>query len=321
MPTHTPSNKLQLRALIQHAIERDGPGCDLSGIDVSRITDFSYTFMNLSFFGNVSTWRMTQAQTVRNMFEKAILSTDLSAWDTSNVEDFSAMFEHASGRVGDIGLWNTRSARNMSAMFAHSSLGADLRYWDVGHVRNFARMFQCYTKPLHVSEWNTSSATLLSGMFEGACIEEDLSRWTVSNVLSFHGMFAHSNFKGAVSRWDVNKGQNFGHMFEGSPFCGDLSQWVFGDGLSSVAFDKSIDAQVFARLPACVVLCIGTGHGQQASPSACVGWTPPMRSFWRCTSACNGADTARFVCAIATCTNPTMLVPNAMGSSIKRMVE
>ena len=253
MPTHTPSNKLQLRALIQHAIERDGPGCDLSGIDVSRITDFSYTFMNLSFFGNVSTWRMTQAQTVRNMFEKAILSTDLSAWDTSNVEDFSAMFEHASGRVGDIGLWNTRSARNMSAMFAHSSLGADLRYWDVGHVRNFARMFQCYTKPLHVSEWNTSSATLLSGMFEGACIEEDLSRWTVSNVLSFHGMFAHSNFKGDVSRWDVNKGQNFGHMFEGSPFCGDLSQWVFGDGLSSVAFDKSIDAQVFARLPACVV--------------------------------------------------------------------
>ena len=72
-------------------------------------------------------------------------------------------------------------------------------------------------------------------------------------MLSFHGMFAHSNFKGDVSRWDVNKGQNFGHMFEGSPFCGDLSQWVFGDGLSSVAFDKSIDAQVFARLPACVV--------------------------------------------------------------------
>lgn len=253
MPSHAPNTKIQLRALVQNLLARDGPACSLNHIDVSNITDFSYTFMNLTFHGDASSWRMSQARNVRHMFEKASLATDLSMWDTSNVEDFSAMFEGACGRVGDIGLWNTRSAQSMAAMFANSSLRADLRHWDVAHVRNFARMFQGYKSLAHLAHWDTSSATLMSAMFEGADMQEDLARWDVSNVLSFHGMFAHSAFNGDISKWCVRRGQNFGQLFERSSFAGDISGWVFGDTLSSVAFDDAMDKSSLAATPTCTI--------------------------------------------------------------------
>lgn len=103
------NNKEELKSFISQRIRIErNPNCNLSDIDVSRVTDMSELFMNSAFNG------------------------DISDWDVSNVEDMSFMF-YNSNFTGDLSKWDVRNVRNMSGMFYDSPLeGNEPDWWRVG---------------------------------------------------------------------------------------------------------------------------------------------------------------------------------------------
>ena len=87
-----PTNKDELKEIINKRIKQEGTDCNLNDIDVSLITDMSFLFNESKFTGNISNW------------------------DTSNVKDMFRMF-YGSAFSHDISNWNIRRDCNTEMMF------------------------------------------------------------------------------------------------------------------------------------------------------------------------------------------------------------
>ncbi len=146
-----------LRELIDDAIDRHGPRCDLNHIDVSGITSMYKLFHQSTFNG------------------------DISRWDVSNVQDMSNMFA-SSAFNGDISNWNTGSATTMQAMFYKSQFNGDVARWDVSHVRCATVMFANSPFSGDVSDWDVRSMQEMPNMFDNTPFRGDLSKWKFDNV-------------------------------------------------------------------------------------------------------------------------------------------
>ncbi|BDF34311.1 hypothetical protein CE91St62_23760 [Lachnospiraceae bacterium] len=143
--------------------------CDLSKLDISKVTDASYMF---DFCSSITTLG------------------DLSGWDVSKVTDASSMFSGCSSitTLGDLSGWDVSSLTTASYMFSGCSsittLG-DLSGWDVSKMTKMGGMFK-----------GCSSITTLG----------DLSGWDVSSLKYAHSMFTScSNLILDCSKWDVYK--------------------------------------------------------------------------------------------------------------------
>ena len=168
----------------------------------------------------------------------------IGAWDVSEVEDFSRLFDisrnyEAINFDENISDWDTSRATDMSRMFAGaSSFNQDLRGWRTKKVTDMRQMFASARsfEGSGVSYWETRKVQYMDGMFQGASsFRGDVSRWDVSSVRSMAGMFAGaSRFNGYLSKWSISRATDLRGMFSGaSSFRQDLCQW--GSGISTRA--------------------------------------------------------------------------------------
>ena len=92
-------------------------------------------FNNASKFnGNISTWDVSNVETMEEMFENASsFNGDISNWNVSNVKDMSYMFHIATSFNQDISNWDVSSVLEMSEMFkGASSFNQDISNLPVG---------------------------------------------------------------------------------------------------------------------------------------------------------------------------------------------
>ena len=63
-----PTNKKELKQIIEERITKEGPNCDLNDIDTSLVTDMSSLFYESSFNGNISKWNVNKVTNMGFMF-------------------------------------------------------------------------------------------------------------------------------------------------------------------------------------------------------------------------------------------------------------
>ena len=130
---------------------------DISGWDVSNVTDMSY------MFGGCKTFNQ-----------------DLNGWDVSNVTDMFYMFYKCKTFDKPLNGWDVSNVISMGSMFENcANFNQDLNNWDVSRVTGMSWMFNAckkFNKPLN--NWNVSNVTNLNGMFENcANFNQDISNW------------------------------------------------------------------------------------------------------------------------------------------------
>ena len=186
---------------------------DLSGFDVSRVTNMSDMFYGCERLSSltVSGWNTGNVTTMKEMFRgcSALLVDFVSGFDTSNVTDMSFMFYNCD-RITSL----------------------DLSGWDVSHVTTMASMFYHCDRltALNMSGWNTSSLTSTDYMFGGCYSIQslDLSELDTNNVTNMAGMFINCNRLTSldVSGWDTSNLTNVTEMFR---LCTRLPSVDFSD--------------------------------------------------------------------------------------------
>jgi surface protein len=147
-------------------------------------------------------------------------TSDISAWDVSNVTNMEAMFTRAFAFTSDLSAWNVSNVTNMCGMFwGASSFTSDLSTWNVSNVTNMCRMFwaaSAFTSD--ISAWDVSNVTDMAYMFTRAfAFTSDLSAWDVSNVTQMAWMFYDAiAFTGDLSAWIVSPNTTDYNMLVGS---------------------------------------------------------------------------------------------------------
>ncbi len=63
-----PKTKKELENIIEQRIKEEGNEVNLNDIDVSKITDMSYLFLNTDFNGDISNWNVSNVTNMYCMF-------------------------------------------------------------------------------------------------------------------------------------------------------------------------------------------------------------------------------------------------------------
>ena len=127
-----PSGVKRIQSMFQGATSFNQ---DLSGWDVSHITDMSYMFKEATSFNSPLLWgsKVSNVTDMSYMFQEATsFNQDISGWDVSSVTDMSDMFKGATSFNQPIGLWGSKTANvgNYSFMFeGASSFDQNLGTW------------------------------------------------------------------------------------------------------------------------------------------------------------------------------------------------
>ena len=109
-----------MRFLFDDIKRADSINFDVSGWDVSNVTDMSGLFVNCKYFnGDLSKWDVSNVKKTVNMFAGCYkFNGDLSNWDISNLEDMSYMFNQCFAFRGK-GLenWDVSKVKDMTNAF------------------------------------------------------------------------------------------------------------------------------------------------------------------------------------------------------------
>ena len=186
------------------------------------VTDMSRLFRdNNSFNSDISFWDTSNVNNMQGMFSVAtggdtnVFNQDIGNWDTSNVTDMTGMFSRAATFNQDIGNWDTSNVTNMGGMFnGASSFNQDIGSWDTSSVTDMGYMF-----------------------YNATAFNQDIGNWDVSNVtgelnispinLGMYSMFSKAtSFNQDIGGWDVSNVTLMVEMFQlASSFNQDISSW------------------------------------------------------------------------------------------------
>ena len=223
------SDVTTIRYMFYGAASVDG---DLSGWDVSRITDMFGTFWGAeSFSGDLSGWDVSSVTDMKRMLSGATsFNADISDWDVSRVTDMSGMFYGAESFNADLSNWNVSRVTDMSSMFLDAeSFDADLSGWNVSRVTTmFATFMGAESFDADISNWNVSGVTNMHATFRNAdSFNRDISNWNVSGVTSMSDMFMDAaSFNADISNWNVSGVTNMHTTFRNADsFNRDISAW------------------------------------------------------------------------------------------------
>lgn len=181
-----------------------------SHTDVSKVTSMMSTFDNaVAFNQDLSAWDTSSVQNMARAFRGAANFTGqgLSTWDVSNVQNFNAMFHSAQSVAGDLSSWKVAAATDLRYMFFRTnSFQFDLSGWDVSKNQLFAYMF-AESSGLNLStvqSWSVSKGTEFDGMFKlVADFNTDLSGWDMTSAVSFSEMFeGATSFAQNLCAWE-----------------------------------------------------------------------------------------------------------------------
>ena len=75
-----PTNKSELKRLINQRIKEQGPKCNLNDIDVSDVEDMSALFEGTDFNGDISKWDVSNVKSMRFMFSRSPLDRKEPSW-------------------------------------------------------------------------------------------------------------------------------------------------------------------------------------------------------------------------------------------------
>ena len=137
---------------------------DLSGWDVSNVTDLTDTFARCKGLKeiNLSGWDVSNVKYMQSTFRNCEVLTylDLSTWHTDSLETMQQMFFQCYKlKTVKFDNWNAENLLNVSSTFnSCSSLETiDLSGWDTSKVRSTANMFNGCTnlKTVDLSGWTT----------------------------------------------------------------------------------------------------------------------------------------------------------------------
>ena len=87
-----PKTKDELLEMIKNEISKNGNGCSLNHIDVSKITDMSKLFSFSNFDGDISGWNTSNVTNMNRMFLASEFNGDISNWNVSSVTDMRYIF-------------------------------------------------------------------------------------------------------------------------------------------------------------------------------------------------------------------------------------
>jgi len=250
--------------------------------DTSKVTDMSWLFDGI---GN------------RNP-----ISLDLSALDTSNVQNMSSMFFGVNITDLDLSVLNTASVTNMNLMFsgAKSLTGLNLSDWDVSNAQDMSSMFSNADIPsLDLSWRDTGSLETTNFMFGGGMgyfghitSIAGLSGWDTSSLKDMRYMF--NNLRSItsldLSGWDVRNVEYMNNVF-GVYETGGASNLVSLNlsGWDTRGLNASIMSNFLSYLPSLRHLVLGEnfefhyihgipGHMGPGTPSVNAGLPEPLQN-------------------------------------------
>lgn len=220
---------------------------NLESWNVSKVTNMKYTFSechgNLGTFEN---WNVSSVTDMSHMFDSAVGASQVSpsSWDVSNVTDMSYMFaciETSHNFNADLSKWNTSKVINMSHMFAgcHGLFDADFTTvgnWSLEH-------------------WDVSNVTDMERMFYECYkgVSSNISRWKTGNVTNMKEMFAGCQNMNHLTFWDTSKVTTMEGMFEDAfQFNSDLSNWDVGNVINMDNMFKGVQWLVTSLNTWCV---------------------------------------------------------------------
>ena len=208
---------------------------DVSNLDTSNVTNLMAAFQldgKLKEINGVNNWNTSKATSIQNIFYGCteLTSIDLTGWNTSNIQNFSAMFERDNklATIKGIEDFDTSSATNLSYIFKNTAIESlDLSKWDVSNAQHLTALFRASKlKTLTgISNWDVSNAYYMHYMFDLTNIDTiDISNWKTNGNLKYTTfMFSNANisniymnnmtFDTVTNNTDMFKNSTIGNIY------------------------------------------------------------------------------------------------------------
>lgn len=155
--TVKPTTKKELQDIIVSEVEKNGYNCDLNFIDTSALTDFNDLFHmydgpyyhNIyralkNFNGDISGWDVSNVTDMTACFYESSYTGEyggLDNWDVSNVVSMPGMFREMSFN-GNISDWDVSNVKDTQCMFyGNKTFKQNLSKWKLDPACESANMF------------------------------------------------------------------------------------------------------------------------------------------------------------------------------------